>query len=385
MLSELSELSDFILGAVTGLTGLIPFIHANTIIQLTNNVSFTSFDLFAVALVFTRVSFEMLASTKFELSSEANAIALESIHELKKTSSEKTILKTMLKHSLLAMLLSLLLYPLFSTYGKSIQTIVSPAIPVFLIGIFAWFILSQKNKNNLVIISALAGLCGIVVLEKNLQNSLFILLTGLYTLPTLLASNSTPANEPAIQTQTNNAPTSKSIVITGSLIGMTSAFFPAMTPTMLAVTALCFLEKQQPLNFITLNASIIGSRTVSDFAALEFLGKGRSGATATMLEDSTYNFTTIYTYLIIGIILACLAAFTALKIHKFIPTNIMNKWTKAVAAIAIFTYVFYTSSVIGVIALVACSLVGLTCVVFKVGRSTLGSAILFPSFKNYLN
>jgi len=389
----LAQFSDFILGCIAGLTGLIPFIHTNTIIELTRDVSFNDFGLFAVALVFSRLCFEFLANVKFEIATEQNALSIDGIKQLNASGREKQTLKIMIYNALLAMLISFLLYPIYSIFGKTTQQALYPVVPIVLIGIFVWFTLTQDNKLNVLIISLLAGICGIIVLEKNIPNALFILLTGLYAVPSLLEKSKEEKNKAKTieqnQAYKESSQTGEKVIFplfaaVGSLIGMTSAFFPAMTPTMLCVTALFFLNKQKPEYFLALNAAILGSRAVSDFAALEFLSKGRSGATAAMLENNLYNFSTIYSYLVIGIVVAIVAAFIALKLYRFIPTGGLSRKVKIGALIAIFGYVFYTASLVGVIAMATCSLVGLTCNEFKVGRAMLGSSILFPSVKNYL-
>ncbi len=372
------ELSEALLGILLGLTGLIPFIHANTVVELTENIAFKNFGLFAVTLVFTRVCFEFLAAVKFGISSVDNVLTLKNLSE-KNNWQGKEALKEMCIHCIGAMTLSLFLFPFYSIAAPVIEKIVSPATPIILAGIFTWFIATQDNKINALIVAGLAGAVGVIIFEKNIQNSLFILLTGLYAIPVLLSKGE--KQEKGKEEKTNFFPL---LIIIGSAIGMSSAFLPAMTPTMLTVIALCFLEKKNTNEFIVLNSSIIGGRTVSDFAAVEFLSKGRSGATAKILENNTFDFAAMYAYISLGIVIAIASSLIAWKIYEKIPSEIMNAKFKIIALILIFAYVFYTSGFIGIIALSVCSLVGLTCSELNIGKAILGTSILFPSIRNYL-
>ncbi len=367
-------MSDFIVGFLLSFTGLIPFLHANTIVGLVGNVKFTEFGLFAVALVFSRVSFEFLANLKFGVASEETVFSLKKIKEL----DGHCAIRTVLLHCIAAMFVSLVFFPFFSIYAAQIYSIILPATPFLLIAVFVWFVVMQENKINALIIGLLAGAVGIVLLEKNLQNALFILLTGLYAVPMLILKQDVEKKE-----KVKNGKMHGFLILIGSLIGMASAFLPAMTPMVLTVIALGFMEKNKPSEFIGLNASILGSRTVSDFAALEFLSKGRSGATAKMLESQFYNFPTIYIYLLIGISLTIITSFIAFKIFDKFPSGALSAKVRLAALLSIFAYVYSFSNFAGVIALVAGSLVGLTCNAFNVSKGILGSSIIFASVKNF--
>ncbi len=369
-----SALSEFLFGVLLGASGLVPFIHANTIIELTNGFEFGNFPLFAVALVFTRIPFEFVANAKFRISGEESAVGVAEYGKI----DSATALEASLAHALPAIFMSIALFPLYSLLGNSINNWIGKVVPVLLLGVFTLFIAAGRNKTSTIVISLLAGVTGVIVLGKSMPNALFILLTGLYALPALLVEGE--KIEKGEKAQCGFFP---ALVIIGSLIGMSSAFLPAMTPTMLTVIALGFMERKAPLEFIALNASIIGSRLVSDFAALEFIGKARSGATARILENHIFTFNETFMYLAIGAGIALLVAFIALKICKFIPDSALSKSTKLLAAGGISLYVLYSSGIPGIAALVVCSLVGLTCSAFNTSKAALGSAIMLPSVTNY--
>ncbi len=362
-----AELSEALFAVFLSFTGLVPFIHVNTIVELLSGVEFTNFGLFAAVLVFSRLSFELVANSKLGLASE------ETVYSLGKSKTSRKNIEIILFHCGAAVLVSILLFPFFSLFAKAAFNLLKPITPVLLIGVFVWFIALQRDKANALLVSLLAGAAGIITLEKNLPNALFILLTGLYAVPFLLRNEA-----PAAHAVT----ASNKLVILGSVIGMSSAFLPAMTPATLTVIALGFLDKQHK-GFVPLNASILGSRTVSDFAAVEFLEKGRSGATAKMLETTSYPFQEIYAYIAIGAALSFVAALIALHVFRFLPSNLGIK-TRAITFISIALYVAHTSGALGIASLCTCALIGLTCTELKVGKNTLGSSVLFASLKNYV-
>lgn len=358
------NLAEALLGSGLALTGLFPIVHVNTIIELLEKVEIADFSLLlAVPLVFGRIPFELIVNAKLGIGNEQQILTAT-------RTNDKQFARNILLHCVVAMIVSLLLYPFYSLFAGFFEKLISPATAILLGGIFAWFLLTQQNKTNSLIIALLAGLTGIILLEKNLPNALFILLTGLYGVPTLLTNQEVKTH--------SEAKFFPLLVIIGAFIGMSSSFLPAMTPITLTVTALCFLNRNSGTEFVSLNAAVIGSRTVSDFAAMEFLAKGRSSATAKILESGIPVFSTNFLFIAIGIAVAVLFSFLALQAFQRIPSKI-SFYTKALILLFIGVYVFFTSQLIGVIALSVCGLVGLTCQAFETSKGCLGSCILLPS------
>lgn len=354
-----SELSDATLGFLLGPTGLLPFLHANTIVELTAGVDFTNFGLFAAALVFTRLPFE-LAANSFGLASENTVLSIGNYN-----------VKPILYSCLAAMVVSILFFPFYSLTAASVAPVVKLIAGPLLIAVFICFIATQENKLPALVIALLAGAVGIITLEKNISNGLFILLTGLFAVPMLFEKQ-----EETKITLTNNCISWMHTAI-GSVIGMSSAFLPAMTPAFLTSIALGVLKKKE--DFLTLNAAVVGSRLVSDFAAVEFIQKGRSGATAKMIENSFFTFTEIFTLLIIGLACAAAAAFLIIKFERHLPKVHENKLFLGSAIVLVTIYIFTTSGVNGIACLAVCSLVGLTCISNSVNKGALGAAVLLPA------
>ncbi|MFH0714117.1 MAG: hypothetical protein V1722_05795 [Candidatus Micrarchaeota archaeon] len=353
------ELSDAALGFLLGPTGLLPFLHANTIVELTKNVDFANFGLFAAALVFTRLPFE-LAANSFGLASENTVLSIGNYN-----------VKPILYSCLAAMVVSILFFPFYSLTAGFIAPILKPIAGFLLVVVFTCFIVTQENKFSTLTISLLAGAVGVITLEKNISNSLFILLTGLFAVPMLFEKQEKTALE-----LTNKNISWKHTVI-GSVIGMSSAFLPAMTPAFLTSIAFGVIGKKE--DFLTLNAAVVGSRLVSDFAAVEFIRKGRSGATAKMLENNFFTFTEIATLLLIGLVCAAVAAFVIIKFEHKMPKIHENKLFLGGALALVTAYIFATSGVVGIACLAVCSLVGLTCISNSVNKGALGAAVLFPA------
>jgi len=367
----LDELSDFILGALFGLSGLAPFFHVNTVVELVKNWQFTSFELFAVALVFSRLPFEFLAATNANLYGEDTAVA--------GTNYRSKSLKTNLLHCVCAMLISLALFPVYSIFASEISPAIKPFLPMVLIGIYLWFLVRQENKIDALIISLLAGGVGIITLDKNLNNALFILLSGLFALPELFVPTK---EDKETNDDTNPVGFTPKIAVIGSIISTLSAFFPAMTPAVLSVVSLGFLEKNDD-KFAAMNSSILGSRAVSDFAGIEYVGKGRSGATAAIIERTSLNFSQIYFLVAAGILVAAISAIVVNRLGKKLPKIELGKKERIGIILLMFLYVLYSSNIIGVVAFATCGLVGLTCKMFGTSRAVLGAAVLFASLKNY--
>ena len=373
----LNELSDILIGSILGLSGLIPFVHVNTIIEILIEFDYTNSSFFIASLVFARLPLELLAATR-GLTGADVAIAINSFKRV-------TSLELVLFNCIAGMLVALALFPAFSIIAPLIYPFVKDAAPVAVAGVLLWFLATEKNKYAFLIV-ILAGAAGIIILSKNLNNGLLILLTGLYGAPSLLFEEK--EEKQIIEDQQTPSPTSTVqktktdsllLISIGSITGMASSFLPAMTPAMLAIVLLAFFNQWN--RFVLLYSSLIGSRAVSDFAAMEFLQKGRSGATATLLGEKFFSFTETYLLILVGIAVAIAFCFIAIKLNNVMPQ--FSKTVKLCFVLLMFIYVFYSDGFIGIAAFATCISIGLTATVFKVGKPALGGSIAFAAIRNY--
>ncbi|HUV24050.1 MAG TPA: tripartite tricarboxylate transporter permease [Methanomassiliicoccales archaeon] len=171
---------------------------------------------------------------------------------------------------------------------------ISPWIPLILLGVVIFLIISERNggwrsMSWAVAISLSSGLLGFIVLNANLplggmigmgQSLLFPLLTGLFGLPTLLLS----LDNPSIPEQTKSLERASRIKpsIKGVLAGAMVGWFPGITSTSGAVMA-SFLSRrtvneESAPNFITTVSAVGSSATVFSLIALSVTGRGRTGA-----------------------------------------------------------------------------------------------------------
>ncbi len=374
----LNELSDIIIGSALGLSGLIPFVHVNTIIEILTKFNYTNSSFFIVSLVFARLPLELLAATR-GLTGADIAIAINSFKRI-------TNLELILFNCVAGMLVALALFPIFSIIAPPIYPIIRDVAPVAVAGVLLWFLSTQKNKYAILIVM-LSGAAGIIILSKNLNNGLLILLTGLYGAPSLLFEEK-EEEKPSVEDEQKTNSTSIAqktkvgslfLISIGSITGMASSFLPAMTPAMLAIVLLSFFSQSN--QFASLYSGLIGSRAVSDFAAMEFLQKGRSGATATLLGEKFFSFTETYLLILAGIAVTIVFCFLAIKLNNIMPE--FSKTTKRCFVLLMFIYIFYSDGFTGIAAFATCISISLAATVFKVGKPALGGSIAFAAIRNY--
>ncbi len=392
-MTELLGLAGVFAGIAMGITGIVPFLHVNTIVELTSGYfAGSALQWFVVLLVFSRIPFEFIAGVKVIGSSQDSVFSLHPFQKLAQRGESKKALILALSHCTAGMAVALLLFPVVSLAAPAVYPIAKQLTAALLILIFGAFILLNKNQLDAATLACLAGALGIIVLEKNIaSNALFFLLSGLFAVPVLLEGveekQTSTQNKELYKPQTiQTKPVQtqprffKSLAIVGGLIALAAEFLPGISVTILTALALLFFNGKEE-EFISLNAAIIGGRAVGDFAALEFISKARSGATAAIMENfSSYAFTTAIVQIIVGTAAFAVLAWIALKIFDKVNFAwLEKKGIRLAIVLLLFAYAFLVDGTGGLIVLAVSSLVGLTALNFQCGRAVLSSVVVFPA------
>ena len=293
----------FFAGLAAGFSALVPFIHANLVLQFSGKFfSGWSAAVFAVVLSFSRLCWESFASVFFAVASPNQGASVLPGHRLALEGKGVAAVSVMLRSFLLSLFFCVLLLPVAFLLMPFLRGFLMPAIPFLLLGLFFLLVFSEaaEKRFSAVLVFLLSGLLGFSLFSfPTVKEPLFPLLTGLFAFPALFTA---AQNEEKIPLQKKFFfSISPKLVFAGCLLGFFSGLLPAITPAFLASAAFFFFEAS-PFHFLSLNAAIVFSKLFYDFVSVATIGKARSGAAAVVMQSAgTMQFQDVLVLLFLGV------------------------------------------------------------------------------------
>jgi TctA family transporter len=158
-----------------------------------------------------------------------------------------------------------------------------------LIGITIVLIHREKGKKKwwATIIFLLSGVLGIVVLtNKEIENPLFPLLSGLFGIASLLTSYSHNAKIPPQTQKTQVLNSGKMIksIINATITGSIFSVLPGVGPSQAAILATSRKKRTTTREFLVLSAGLSAANFIISLLTLYVLNKARNGAVASVGE-----------------------------------------------------------------------------------------------------
>jgi len=388
----------FALGILAGtITGLIPGLHINTIsiILITSSTFLLSFlspltlIIFISSMAITHTFVNFIPAIFLGAPDQDTALGILPGHKfLIKGQANQAVLLTLIGSSS-AIILTLLITPIFILSIPRIYPFIQKMMSFFLIFISIFLIYKQKESKILAfIIFILSGFLGFSSMNLQINQPLLPLLTGLFGSSTLIYSISKKTKVPKQKIEKlkiNKKQILKPILIT-SLISPIFSFLPGLGSSQAALigSEITKINKKQ---FLILLGSINTLIMSISFVTLYLIQKTRTGAANAIQQISSINLNELI-YIMIAILLASiLSIFIVKKLSIIFSKNIHKiNYSKIsiviLAALIIVTIIF--SGFMGLLVFAASTLLGLTAILFKIRRGFLMGSLLIPTIIFYL-
>lgn len=277
--------AGFAAGFAAGTTGLLPFLHTNTLLELLQGFfeDPVSLAVFAAALAGSHAAFEAIPAVFFAVPSSNHGVSVLPAHEMARAGKGVAGFKTIVYCLAAGFAIAVMLAPTASLLLPFLYEEVKPFAGLVLAAALAAFVLSERSVKRAalgVLVLALSGALGVLAFSVSVtRDPLFALLTGFFCIPALLLSR----GESVGAQKEESVSIDLKLVLVGAVLGAASTLLPAMTPAVMAAIVFSFTQRR-PASFLSLASAIAGSKLAFDFAAVGLIGKARSGAAFAAME-----------------------------------------------------------------------------------------------------
>jgi len=381
-----------LLGTIAGIiTGVVPGVHINLVSILLLSFSpilltYTSpiiLAVFIISMAINHTFLNALPAIYLGAPEESTILNVLPGHKYLLQGKGYEALKLTVIGSLFALILSILISPLIIKILPIIYEVIKQYIAYILI-LASIFLIFRENKKLLaLIIFFLAGVFGIVVLNLNIKNPLFPLLSSLFGISGLLISLKDKVNIPEqkiTHPKTFSLETIKA-VFSGTLVGTFTTMMPGLGPAQAAIIG-SQLVKLKDSGFLILVGALDTLSMVMSLIAIFSINKARNGAIITisrLLETITSS--NLKLFFIIVLITGFTATFLSLnfaKIFSKLITKINYQKLCIAIIILIIGMTIFLSSWLGLLVLFIGSFLGLVPPLLGIGRNHLMGCLMLP-------
>src|SRR3989338_4211482 len=388
-----------LIGILAGtLTGLCPGIHINLVgALLVSSLAFfleftspTNLIIFIVAMGITHTFIDFIPSIFLGAPEEDTVLSILPGHELLKHGHGYQAIYLSTLGSFIAIIIILILAPIFIVILQNIENLIKIAIPFLLIFSSALLIFQEKKKMSAIIVFLLSGFLGLAVLNSQVSNPLLPMLSGLFGISSLIISIKTKTQIPPqiIEKPKIKLKNLKKPIIAALLFSPLYSIFPAIGSGQAATLGASFIKLSKKAFLVLVGATNTIFLGLS-FIVLYSLGKSRSGMAANISQILNTNLNPhilliiIITIILTGILCFYWTLFLARRFSKIISH--VNYQMLSFAIIIIVTkIVFLISGFFGLFILAVSSCVGVYGVLSGSRRINLMGCLLIPTILYYV-
>lgn len=291
--------------------------------------------------------------------------------------------------SLLCLILAIAIAPLFAIIFPPLYSLVQPYTAWILIAIIIAMISRNSNKKWAVITFLFSGALGWVVLNMNISQPLFPLLSGMFGISGLLLSLSSSTDIPP-QTDKETIKLQKKdflAIIGGALSGSIIALFPGLGPAQAAALSTIVLRTKE-YTYLILTGGINTVNFIIALISVYTIDKARNGAIAVVMEIITVlDIPKLVFFAAVVLITGGIATILTLKIAK-VFSKLMNKINYRYISIGIIIFILILcvalSGWIGLLVIFVSTAVGVIPQLTDCCRSNAMGCILVPVILFYL-
>lgn len=402
MLYEL--LLAILVGVLIGIfTGLTPGIHINLVSIivvsiapfLLQYVSLLFIGIFIISMSITHTFLDAVPGIYLGAPDADQALNVLPGHRLLlRGKGHQAVLCTVIG-SLLVLLLSLLLFPLFLLLMKITYPVIRDWTGLLLVAVMAYLILKEKSWNKKALALAmflLAGSLGLCVLNiLTLQQPLFPLLSGLFGFSILLLSLHQSSSIPV---QAFDAPltvsSKKALIATtaASWMGFLAAFLPGFGSSQAAIVAMQVVGDLGDEGFLVLVGGINTANMLISIGTVYILDKARNGAIVAILQlFGEVSFVTMLVFLACALVAGGMAALLTISVSRGFALLVPKLKYKAIV-LSILGFItaltFYFDGFVGLLVLATSTALGLFAGLKGVGKNHLMGCLILPVILYFL-
>jgi len=333
------------------ITGLTPGIHVNLISILLISISPIlslylsplAIAVIIISMALTHTFLDAIPSIFLGAPDSATALGVLPGHRYLLKGQGLMAVKLTLIGSFGAMILSIILFPLFIPIVKYGYPLIKNYIGYLLIATVIFMILRDKKKSMAIIVFFMSGTLGLIVLNiPNFKNPLFPLLSGLFGISTLLISlfesQRIPKQEELSQIKMRKSETIKAL-FSGTFSGFITAVMPGLGASTAAVISMQITRKLGDHGFMVLMGAIGTTNFILSMVTLHVLNKARNGAiitVQTLLDPITPLM--IALFLSVVLITGSIGVFLTLKIGK-VFSRMISKLNYKMLIIGVISFI----------------------------------------------
>ena len=398
-----------LLGCTIGtFTGLTPGIHINLIAILLLSLSSTllnittplTFVIFITAMAITHTFIDYIPSIFLGAPDEDSFLSILPGHKLLLKGRGYYAIIFTLYGSIVSLFLILFLTPFFIYFLPTIYPYVTRIMPLILILVSAYLILTEPNKKLwALIIFLLAGFLGIASLNLNIKEPLLPLLTGLFGASNLIISIQQNTKIPPQKiSPIKNIRLSKKSIARASLASLIAspftAFLPGLGASQAALIGKQITDIKDQREFLFLLGAINTLVMALSFITLYSIGRTRTGAAVAISKLlPTITPQIILIILITIIITGILAAFITIQLAKLTAKNIHKiKYSKLsiIILIVLLLITFFFSDftikgkILSLLIFTTSTSLGIFTILIRTKRMHLMGCLLIPTIFFYL-
>lgn len=386
-----------ILGMIAGtFTGLIPGIHINMIgglivslsVSLLHSVNTVYLVVFITSVAITHTFVDFIPSVFLGCPDTDTELSILPGHKLlNEGRGYEAVMLTCYGGIAAAIFLIFIAFPSLSILPK-IYDYIRLAIPYILISISVILIISEREKFLALLVFAISGILGFIVLNLQDDSSKFLLplLTGLFGSSTIILSMK---NKVKIPKQIINVPKIKmKKPLFGAFIASPiCSFLPGVGSGQAAIIG-NMISRTDERGFLVLLGSTNTLVMGFSFISLYAISKTRTGAAAalqSLLGSINSNI------LVLIMIITSISSVGSFIITKTITKRIVRKFEKInYFRISLLTLIFLAivtfliSGFLGIIILIVSTLTGGYCISLNVRRTNMMACLLVPTILLYL-
>jgi len=395
----MDELLFVFLGSALGIiTGFVPGIHVNTAALLAVSVAEkgnVNILILIVSMSIVHSFVDFIPSILLGAPEADNFLSVLPGHRLFLKGKAHYAIKLTIVGGLIGGIISLIAAPFYVLFILKFVEIIYLLIPFLLVLVLVLMILSErhlKNKLLAIIIIALSGILGVIVLRNFVvvENPLFPLITGFFGASTLIYS-ALMEKQKIIRQKVEFSRFNKEDSIKGSILGALGggivSLFPSVGPSQAAFIIRKIAGKIKTTKYLIVLGGINTSNMLFSFFVLYAIGKARTGSAAAIRQLMQLNESHL---LLIGLTSLIAIGIGALA-TDLISRKALNGINKinyrslnVLTLIFLFILTVLFSGFIGLLVMVASLGVGLIVITGKIKRTHSMAFLMIPTLLFYL-
>jgi len=380
-----------LLGVCAGIvTGLVPGVHVNMVsaLLLSSSAWLLKFadalvlSVFIISMAVVHTFLDTIPSIYLGAPDAENAMAALPGHRMLLQGRGYEAVKLTIIGSFGGLVVVIVLTPLLVVSMDKLQKILEPWIGWILIALVLWMIAREKKKMLAAFLFLFSGALGIFVLQTDINQPLFPLLSGLFGLSTLLTSLNENVKIP-VQTfervSIHLGRITKTVIVS-SIVGAFAGFFPGLGPAQAAAVGSQFLKKEN--NFLVLVGGLGTANMVTSLVTLYTLDKARNGAIVAVREmTGTIGLYEFAVFVAVAFTVGCVGVLLTMFFARHFARWIQKvNYTKMCVCVIVFLVVLVPliSGWKGLVVLFASTCFGMIAPLLNVGRSHAMGCLLVP-------